>query len=72
MLNIVDQMLQVPVQPPSLTNACFDFMDLLESKSLWFYAFKIALAVTTNMIILFSLNVCFHYMNICFQYKAPN
>lgn len=65
MLNIMDQMLQVPVQPPSLTNACFDFMDLLESKRLWFYAIKIALAVTTKMIIRFNLNICFHY-------KAPN
>ena len=60
MLNIVDQMLQVPVQPPSLTDACFDFMDLLKSKSLWFHTFKIALAVTTNMIIRLNLNICFH------------
>ena len=50
-LNIVDQMLQVSSQPPSLADSCFDFMDLIESKSLWFFTFKIALAVTAKMII---------------------
>ena len=53
-LDIVDQMLHISAQPPSLAKARFDFLDFLKSKMLWFYAIKIALAVTTNM------NICFH------------
>jgi len=57
--DIVNQMLQVPAQPPPLTQARFYFLNFLNGKPYWFRAIKIALAITTNM-------------NISFHYKTPN